>query len=293
MLLSQFFRHVFLTRRYVKPLTESTYRTCINRLNDWHGKSVLLSQLTPDLLRQFLRDYREKHSNASVNQKRRTLMILWRFAYRYGCIDRRCPEDWEIPKLPDPQREPEAWTIDELGRIIAACVVARTVKKNGKLWDSRHWQALFLAIYDTGCRIDELLKTARNDLAHTGHLKVRGEHRKGSTRDIIRKLHADTMNVVRTFPPHPLLFPWPIAKRTLWLDVNPILDAAGLPVNRRTKFHCVRRTSATHVCAALGLAKASEHMDHGDLNTTKKFYIDKAQQPDVFAADSIQRPKSA
>ena len=290
MTLSQFFRHVYTSRRYLSDSTQLTYRATINAFQGWHGKPVLLSKLTPDLLRGFLRDYHEEHAASSVNGKRQVLMTLWRWAYRWGKTTSKPPEDHEIPKLPVPQRVPTAWTLEEFGQLIRACEVARPIIMRSVVWDCRHWRALFLTIYDTGERLEALLQTDRCDLSHTGHLTIRGEHRKGKRRDIVRKLHPQTMEAIEALPPHRLLFPWPIRRRAIWIEIEPILHAAGLPVDRRSKFHCGRRTSATQVAVALGIAAASKHLDHSSVQLTIDSYVDPRQLPDQDVADALPRP---
>ena len=290
MTLSQFFRHVYPSRRYISPGTVTTYWATIHRFQAWHGKPILLSRLSANLLRDFLRDYRAKNSNASVNQKRRTLLVLWRWAYRWGHCPHAAPEPHEIPKLPVPKRTPTAWTVEEFGRLLESCVVAAPIHHKDIVWDHRHWRALFLVIYDTGERLEALLKTARCDLSHTAHLTIRGEHRKGQKRDLVRKLHAQTMEAIEALPPHARLFPWPMCRRAIFERVNPILHAAGLPVDRRSKFHMGRRTSATQVAVALGIAAASKHLDHSTIQLTVDRYIDPRQLPDHDVADAIERP---
>ena len=290
MLLSQFFRHVYLQRRYLGTGTAITYWAAINRFQDWNKKPILLSRLNADLVRSFLRDYRTKNSAASANGKRQTILTLWKWAHIWGYCPTPPAADHEIPRLPVPKRTPRAWTVEEFGRILAASCVAREINHGGIVWDSRHWRALWLVIYDTGERIDALLRCHRRDLSHTGHLTIRGEIRKGQRRDIVRKLHSQTLEAVEQLPPHHLLFPWPLTRRAIWREVNPIIHAAGLPVDRRNKFHCARRTSATQVAVSLGIAAAAKHMDHSSVQLTIDRYVDPRMIPDNDVADLIQRP---
>lgn len=292
MTLSQFFRHVYLQRRYLGDGTTITYWCAIHRFQDWNKKPILLSRLNADLVRSFLRDYRTKNSPVSVNQKRQTILTLWKYAHIWDFCATPPAADHEIPRLPTPKRIPRAWTVDQFSRILAACCVARDIKHKGIVWDCRHWRALWLVIYDTGERIDALLHCRRSDIAHTGHLTIRGELRKGQRRDIVRKLHAQTMEAIEQLPPNQLLFPWPLSRRAIWREVNPIIHAAGLPVDRRNKFHCARRTSATQVAVSLGIAAACRHMDHSSMQLTLSAYVDPRMLPDNDVADVIQRPAS-
>ena len=106
----------------------------------------------------------------------------------------------------------------------------------------------------------------------------------------MRKLHSQTIREIETLPPHHLLLPWPLSKRAIWREVNPILHAAGLPVDSRNKFHCARRTSATAVAVSLGVAEAQRHMDHSSVQLTLSSYIDPRRLSDHDVADLIERP---
>ena len=289
MTLSQFFRNVYLKRRHLEPGTQITYWCSVNRFQDWFGQPISLAKINARLIRNFLAEYGEHNSATSVNRHRRTLLTLLNFAHRWGYADLP-PRNDEIAVLPVPKRNPEAWTLKEFGRIIDACSVARRIKHRGVLWDYRHWRALWLVIYDTGERLDALLQTLRCDLTATGRLLIRGEHRKGKRRDIVRRLHEQTMAVISELPSCSRLFPWPLSKRAIFREVEPILRAAGLPVNHRSKFHCGRRTSATHVAAILGAEKASRHLDHSTVQLTISSYIDRRQIPDEDVTGILPRP---
>ena len=144
MTLSQFFRHVYCRRRSLSNTTVVTYLTTINAFQNWFtGKPVPLGSITAEVLRNFLVENGENNSPASVNQKRTTLLFLLKFARRWGFVDSPPVAD-DLPVTKNPKRIPQAWTVEEFGRLVDACKIAKTIRHRLKqvTWDARHWRAL-------------------------------------------------------------------------------------------------------------------------------------------------------
>ena len=109
------------------------------------------------------------------------------------------------------------------------------------------WLALISTLYDSGERIGAVMQTASSDLDSSGYLTVRGEHRKGSKRDKKFRLQPITLERIQAIqrPGYKRLFPWPYCYMYLFSLYGKVLESAGLPNNRRSKFHKLRRTVAS------------------------------------------------
>lgn len=290
MKISDFLTDEYSTRRWLEKSTIECYVAAVNMLDGWQGRRMKFADLSGDVLRAFIQFYRDTHAPTTLNRRVEILLTLWRHAFRWEFTDNRPVEKWEIPKVPEPERTPEAFTIDEFSRLLRACKLSRRIAKDGVVWDGRHWKALFLTIYDTAERIGALLQTERSQLAASGHLKILGVHRKAKKRDIVRRLHQDTVAAIKTLPKHRLLFPWPLCRRKIYDEVETILEAAGLPVDRYHKFHCGRKTSATQVANKYDVLRAAQHLDHGSVRLTRRVYIDPRQTPGLDVVDDMDRP---
>jgi len=124
------------------------------------------------------------------------------------------------------------------------------------------------------------LSCPRTAVDDQGFLRIAAELQKhlGET---CHELRRDTLEAIRRLPEHELLFPWPYAKRQIWLRYErDILGPAGLlqrgdfPDYRNLKFHKLRRTSASHLAAVAGEYAAMQHLGHGNIETTRKSYLD-------------------
>ena len=195
---------------------------------------------------------------------------MWRFAWKKRLVD-ELPRD--VADFKPDKHIPRAWSVEEFGRIIAACDVM-----TGHYCDieSPHWWRAFLwLLYDTGLRVAAALELTTSDLdLETGWLSVPADVQKQKAEQVF-KLHPDTLRVIVATNPAGrewlLPFPYHFVGRTkyLRLRLNRILNAAGLPKTCKDKFHKIRRTTATLVADLAGDEAAQKHMGHSSLALTR------------------------
>ncbi|MCH7688632.1 MAG: hypothetical protein IH899_18445, partial [Planctomycetes bacterium] len=139
-----------------------------------------------------------------------------------------------------------------------------------------------------GHRLRSVLLARTEDL-QDGYLTARNTKQ---NRETVHKLHADTLTALKVLPPHPsgLLFPWPFKRRQIWREFGIILKAADLPGGRRNQFHKLRRTSATHLAAAVGIEAAERHLGHVTPGLARSAYIDPRYLPTIKPTDHLPRP---
>lgn len=268
--LMEFFETVFLIERL--NLTDgaaTNYRVAIRHLNEFWKVPVLLEDLSDDLLLRFMRHLKASgnQSERTINNKRSAIKTVWAMAHKKG----RAKQPGTIGRYRVPKRIVQAWTVDEVAKILLACKSAPAIR----CWNYRHWRALVLTIYDTSHRIGALLQTPRSALNSRGELLVRAEVSK-HFEDKLHVLHPETvMEIGGMYAPagNDMLFPWPLAKREIWRRFKLILKAAGLTATRRDLFHKLRRTSFTYVYAFLGEDAARDHAAHTS-NVTSS-YLDR------------------
>lgn len=269
----------YLATHWLAPKTAQQYEVAVTIFHRWHGSTVPLDAMTPELVMRFLRDFSANRSPKTCNDKRQVLLTLCRHAGK----------PITVPKLREIRRVPTAWSMDDLHKLLLACDRARLwTYASRSVWLPAHWRALILTCYDTGLRIGCLLDAPRScvDLSRQT-LLVPGELQKQRA-DTLHRLHRQTCETIGSLPPSNLLFPWPMRREQIWVWLGRILEDAGLPTSRRDKFHKLRRTSYSHVYRELGLTAASRHAGHsGDMSA---HYLDPTilDQPD--AVDVMPRP---
>jgi integrase len=230
-------------------------------------------------------------ANATINKHRRQLAAIWKHAWRKHKVA-ELPRD--LVQLTVPKRLPDAWSAEEVGRILA--VAATTPGEFCGIPAGVWWTALILTAYDTGLRIDALLRARVADFDVTRRrLKVWAETQKQNA-DQAFALHTDTVSAILVTDPstRELLFPSPFKdreKEPLRSRYRAILSAAGLAHGRRDLFHKLRRTSGTAIANAFDLETAQRHLGHSSPKVTASYLDPRLMKTKLStAADSIERP---
>lgn len=202
----------------------------------------------------------------TANKDRSQLLSMWRFAATHRIIDR-----WpDVLAIPEPEIVPMGWMPEELAAIFAACDRQRgeISGRHAGLW----WSTLFRVLVDTGERIGAIRSLKKQHLQGRWIL-VPAESRKGRKRDRLYPIQAETMKALAALTKGSgstsLVFQWDKADTYIYRSLTKILESAGLPTDRRSKFHRIRRTVASAVAQAGG--NPSDALDHASPKTTKKY----------------------
>lgn len=249
--LAEFLHSVYVPAKLgLRPGSIEQLAVAVVVLDHWHGSPVTLSHLSDRLLQRFLADYVKQHHPATVNSKRRAILTLWRFAYDEGLVN-ELPR--RVPKLKEPLRLPEAWTVSEVERIICE---ARQVP--GVLVGScypvpkRHfWPALLLAVYESGGRIGAVRQVRPCDVSLADRYMIfRAETQKDFRPKFCPLGDQAIAAIAAIYSEHcPLVWPWPYSREWLERSFKKILHRAGVRYGRGRGglFHKLRRTSGSLV----------------------------------------------
>ena len=260
----------------------------VRGLNRWVERVLRTEDLTTDTLLGFLSHAASNRAAATVNSKRCALLTLWTFGHEAGYIAEPPPR---IPKIKEPRRLPDAWTIAEIERLLAVC---RSLDGWVAGIPRRHYfPALVLLCYDTGQRIGTITQVQRRDCNYSERFIIfRGETQKTNA-DTFHTLSDQTVAALvplccRTDTPE--LFPWPYHRRHLWYVFrHDMVEPAGLHSSRRGMglFHKLRRTSGSLVEANGG--DGSRHLGNSRAVFEKSY-----RDPRICGGsqlDKLPRPK--
>ena len=250
------------------PETSRLYRISIRHFDETMGRDAVLTDLTNENINRHLQRIRDKgRAPATVNKDLSQLGAIWRFASRHGHVG-----NWpEVRKEIEPKRVPMAWTPQEVRQLLAT--IEAMAGMLGNVAERSFWGAIVRLCLDTGERIGAV-RVAQWDWLNDDWLIVPAESRKGKTRDRAYQLSPHTMELLgelRKAAIGSTIFYFPREPGYLWRRLAHIQAKAGLPVDRRSKWHRMRRTVATAVHASGGDAQAA--MDHSSRKTTDS-YID-------------------
>jgi integrase len=247
------------------------------------GRPARLGDLTDETLSAFASWRLQTVLPPTVNRDLASLLALWRWLHTKGLVDR-----WPDVQLEqEPRRVPVAWTQEEFSRLMAASRKTRGFV--GQNLASSWWPAALLVLFDSGERVGALLRLRWVDVDLTGRWVVfRAEHRKGRDQDNAVRIAPDTAeSVAKLCRTSAEVFHWPHTHGYLWKRLGRILETAGLPNDRRRKFHCVRRTTASHFEAAGG--NATDLLKHASRRNTLAYLDPRILRP-VQAVDRLWRP---
>ena len=215
------------------------------------------------LVARFLAHRLRTRSVATAAKDRAQLRAFWEFLARRSIV-----QTWpSIRPIRVPERVPKAWMIDELRLLIESCG-----EEQGEIVSvpaSKWWRAILVTAFEVGERIGGLLSIEFGDVGPNG-LTVHAEGRKGQRRDIWRGITPDCYEAIMAIKtPRRLVFDWEKSYGMIWHDLGRICERAGLPNDRMSKFHRVRKTTASY--AAAGGLDPQKVMDHASATTTRRY----------------------
>lgn len=277
-------------RDYYRPLrligcahgTDVEYQTACNLWARYAGEPIVA--IDDFALARFVSAISKRQAPATVAKTLRHIMALVRFAARRKLI----AELPEPPPVRVPRRIPQAWTIDQVEAILAAC--RREAGTVAGLPASRWWPGLILLIYDTGCRVGAALGVRWVDLSIPDRCVLLRAETQKQRADQWHTLSDQTIAAVAALQRSAAapVFPWPWGRGPLYRRFRQILRVAGVPhgPGHGGLFHRLRRTTASYVAANGG--DATWQLGHSSRRVTAA-YLDPRIARHGQAADLIPR----
>lgn len=259
-----FYRPLRLRGRSIN--TSRLYGCTMRSFSKWLRYEATLDDLTDLTISRFLEHRASERSPYTAEKERTQLLSLWRFAADRGLLkDRPC-----VPPAPLPERIPTAWSEEQLQSLMRAAAATRGAI--GAIPAAVWFPALLNVLWETAERIGAILSCEPADFAPP-HLMVRAEHRKGGKRDRVYRLSEETCNLVRQAAGSRQLLQWHQNRGYLWKRYKDIVARAGLGHDRKTGFHQLRRSAASHYAARGG--DPVTLLDHENPRTTRRWYLDR------------------
>lgn len=271
----------YVPLRGVSARTEKLYRYTIQAFGEHLGRPATVDDLEELTVARFLSTRLRDKAVATAAKDAAQCRALWEFASRRNLTNGRWPQ---MRRIRVPERVPRCWLTEEMQRLLLAAS-----ERHGTIAGvpaAAWWRAALLVCYDTGERVAALLSLEWRDVTPVG-VTFRAEGRKGQRRDIYRQISPETAAAIAAIRgPRLKVFDWDRAMTSLWSHLGKILEAAGLPNDRYSKFHCIRKTTASYAAAA-GL-DAQRLLDHASPKTTRA-YLDPRVVAPPSAPDVLPR----
>jgi integrase len=249
--------------RGISERTVEIYAGALRRFAEFLKHEPTTTDLDEIVVARFLAWRVRESSPGSAAKDRACLRALWEFAAK-----RRLTDRWpEIRTICVPERVPRAWLLDEFQRLLDACdgEHGEVVGVPARLW----FRAILLTAYWTGERIGSLLSITWDDVTEEAIL-FPAEGRKGRREDIYRPIPPECYAAIQAIRTNrKIVFDWDRCYTSIWGRLGKVCERAGLPNDRVSKFHRVRKTAASYFEAGGGDAQAL--MAHKNRGTTRRY----------------------
>lgn len=271
----------------IKGISDRTirlYELTLSAYGRYLGHVPTTADLTQLEVAKFLAARLRERSAGTAAKDRAQLRALWGF-----CWDHQVAGTTSGPtvrRIVVPERTPECWLADEMRRLIAAGAA-----ENGSVSGvpaGKFWRAALLTAYDTGERVTPILELKWDDV-RDGFVIFRAESRKNRRRDIDRAISPETAQAIAEIaePKRQRVFAWDKTISTLYNTMDRILARAGLPANRWSKWHRIRKTTASYYEAAGG--SAQRLLDHVSPAVTRRYLDPRVVRPEHDAPSVLPR----
>lgn len=273
--------------------TKAAYLRSIRDFGAAIGHEPRAADLTEDsliVMAVWMQDQKKRggfprFSPTSINERVGRVRALAAWMFKKRLID-------EVPDfvpVHEPRKNPRAWRKEDLPPLFESCRQEAGEIMPGIL-AADWWWSINMAIYDCGERIGAMLQ-AEWDMLDVVNLTLvlPAGIRKGCIEDKVHSLDAATVAAIERLRPAGSVLIWPWVKNlsTLYNHFRRILIRADLPHDRGSKFHRMRRTTATFLHKA-GL-DASMTLGH-DPRVCRESYLDRTQLVESRPCDSLPRP---
>lgn len=215
-------------------------------------------------------------SRNSVLKDRTQLVAIWGYAAKKKCKTSN-GDQLEWPSLPPYraiERVPRAYTAEDVSKLIR-CARTRSDAYKGTIAgvpNAWWWSTEIYVSWLTAERLGAMLalRWAQVDLEHR-QITFLGQTRKGRTRDIIRPINQQCVEMLAAGRrrPEDLVWPWDRVSTSIWPSLRYLCNRAGVTYRG---FHGFRKASLSYYHAAGG--DATRLADHDRPSTTRKSYFD-------------------
>lgn len=281
MTLQQFLDDYYAPLHGISDRTIRLYGFTLRAYADFIGRQPTVEEHLDELeLARFLAHRLRTRSVGTAAKDRAQLHAIAQFASKRGLCK------WPMMRaIRVPERVPRAWLIDEFRRLLEACAGehGEVVGVPAAGW----FRAILLTAYWTGERVGGLLALEWTDVEAQAIL-FRAETRKGQRADIYRPIPPECYEAIQAIrTSRKLVFDWDRSYTLIWRRLGRICDRAGLPNDRMSKFHRVRKTSASYY--KRGGGDPQSLMGHSSPAVTRRYLDPRIAEPDTTAPDILPR----
>jgi len=251
------------------------------------GRAGTLDDFNDNTVNRFLEWYTTTKPNTAretLRGKRVSLCSLWRFAWELELLE-RLPR--RVKKLRREQRMVEAWTLQEVDKLLTGIAKLRDKVKGKGVRRCDLFGAIALLGLNTGLRLGDLLASKWSDLQGDVLILIQSK----TSNAVAHRLWPETIEALGKIKDHTGRLVGRIGKKCLQDQFHHLLRALGLPGSLKY----MRRTAAT-LAELDKIGGATQLLGHRTANLAQRHYIDSrigAMRPNQLPALSSMLPSMA
>lgn len=271
----------FLAERDVSEIYIYQVRLRVLKLNEWAGRELLVSELTCELMNQWLADLLATPglSPYTVNTYRANVLAVWNAAIMDGLND--C-HPARLRRVKKPRRIIEAYSHAEIRQLLAEAARLKTKHPDGNR-RADWWQAFIHAAYSTGLRRGDLLAIPAKRVSEDGQYAT--IMRKTGYRVTV-KFSAETMRFAHQLQhTEGLLLPWPYRLDAMSWSFRRIRKRAGID---RGSIKWLRRSAGSYA-ESIQRGAGATLLGHRNESVFRNHYEDQ----DLTTSTAIEPPTIA
>lgn len=282
MLLRDLLDREYAIVRGLRPKAIYQVRLTLSRWADFLGRGPTTADLTNLRVMEFLQHRKTVVSMGSVLKDRNGICGLWNYRAKQ---DRSLPFP-TLPPMSPVRRAPRAYRIEDVSAIIrvARALPGEICGVQRGLW----WATICRTAWETAERHNALASLRWKDVDLGGRLiTFLAEGRKGGRADIQREISGEMAGWLSEIKREPgdLVWPWKGSESTQWLELNRICAIAQVTARG---FHGFRKSNASYLTAARGVAAAADQLGHSSAAITLQHYVDRSiAKPQETAIDLL------
>jgi integrase len=236
----------------------------------FHDRPLAVRDFSDEAINAYVDWLRDNRQPDTVRTRRGNLLTLWRWAYQEKLTD-IAPR--RVRKLRPIRREPQAWTMAEVVKVIEASRMLRGQFRGSLMCRCHYCESLIRAGYDTALRLGDLLRVQHQWITD-GRLTIR----QSKTRDIVacrlRNATLDAIERCMSDEPDRLLI-WPLwgRREALCRIMRSIVKTSGV---RPGTFKTLRKSAITAL-ESIQPGAGTRLAGHRSRSTTEQWYIDRSQ----------------
>lgn len=267
----------YLLENELTPTYEYQLGYARRKLEKWHGKPVMASELSDDLVNSWLKDQQSsgKLSDRSRKNLRTSMLTIW----KYAADQNLCALPNKVRKVKVAEKNPEAWDYQQLDRVVKAASKLRGKLING-IPRHRYFPCLIWFCFETGMRRGDAfafnMSWLRGNVVSFSQHKTSRVHSCRLTSETVHELHwiSDKLKELEQDNwQTPLAFPGCVTQLYYWMRQCRI--KAGVDPDERNRcMQHLRRTGATAVEAS-SPHMAWKYLGHSEPALSRKHYIDR------------------